>query len=429
MTVSSTSGVSGTYININALVKQSLYAKTTQLNNQQKQMNAVNTSISGIGKVKSSFASLEDSIENIKKSINSYSYSKVPDGMSFVNGQVGNYNIEINQLAQSQISTLNKNFSSDALGYQVKLTINIGNNSGDTINTTATADVELVATDTVENIKEKINNAGLNVKATIINGDNGKYLSFSSIVSGQDNAFEITSNNNDLAELNVKKDGTNYKAVIKAEDGMAQVNGVNINSKDNNFKVGDGLEFNATQIVSNQNITIFQDKEKIVDSINAFVKQYNTTSLDIKNSGIKDRQILTFMDNFRKELTSGDYKNSLLSTGLNFDKSGVLNFESAKFNQNSASLSIFNSKLVNSDNITALMEKFISYNGVLETNMSSLTEQSKKLNNQLKDTQTLIEQKTTVYNNKYAQLDTYLGTLNGNLSSVSNLMGSLNTKA
>lgn len=429
MTVSSTSGVSGTYININALVKQSLYSKTTQLNNQQKQMNAVNTSISGIGKVKSSFASLEDSIENIKKAINSYSYSKVPDGMNFVSGQVGNYNIEVNQLAQSQISTLNKSFSSDALGYQGKLTINIGNNSGDTINTMATADIELVATDTVQNIKEKFNNAGLNVKATIINGENGKYLSFSSIVSGKDNAFEITSNNNDLAELNVKKDGTNYKAVIKAEDGMAHVNGVNINSKDNNFKVGDGLEFNATQIVSNQNITIFQDKEKIVDSMNAFVKQYNTTSLDIKNSGIKDRQILTFMDNFRKELTSGDYKNSLLSAGLNFDKSGMLNFELAKFNQNSASLSIFNSKLVNSDNLTALMEKFTSYNGVLETNMSSLTEQSKKLNNQLKDTQTLIEQKTTVYNNKYAQLDTYLGTLNGNLSSVSNLMGSLNTTA
>lgn len=429
MTISSTSGASGTYINIDALVQQSIYAKTTQLNSQQKQISAINTSISGIGKVKSSFASLEDSIENIKKSINTYTYSKVPEGMKFVSGQVGNYNIEVSQLAQSQISTVNKSFSSGALGYEGKLTINIGNNDSESINTTKTADVELVATDTLEDLKDKINDAGLDVKATILNGNNGKYLSFSSTASGKDNAFEIVSNNDALSELTITKGGTNYKKIMSAEDGVATVNGVMIVSKDNNFKVGDGLEFTTTQLVSNQNITIQQDKDKILESINAFVKQYNATSLEIKNSGVKDRQVVTFMDNFRKELTSGDYKSSVLSAGLNFDKSGTLTFDQAKFNQNTASLTIFNNKLINADNVNALMEKFTSYNGVLATDMNSLTEQSKKLNNQIKDTQSLIEKQTVIYKNKYAQLDTYLGTLNGNLSSVSNLMGSLNTTA
>lgn len=429
MTVSSTSGASGTYINIDALVQQAVYTKTTQLNSQQKQINALNTSISGIGKVKSSFASLQDAMDNIKKAISSYSYSKVPEGMNFISGQVGNYNIEVTQLAQSQISTWNKNFTSGALGYEGKLTINVGNNSGGTMNTISTADVDLVASDTLQTIKDKINDAGLDVKATILNGDNGQYLSFSSIASGKDNAFEITTGDSALTELTVAKDGTNYKAIMNAEDGIANVNGVNITSKDNDFKVGDGLEFTATQLVGSQKISIQQDKTKIVDAINAFVKQYNATAQDVKNSGVKDRQVVAFMDNFRKELTSGDYKQSVLSAGLSFDKSGTLAFDQAKFNQNTASLSIFNNKLIKSENISALMDKFTSYNGVLETNMSSLTEQSKKLNNQLKDTQSLIEKEATIYKNKYAQLDAYLGTLNGNLSSVSNLMGSLNTTA
>lgn len=429
MTVSSTGGTSGTYINIDALVQQAVYTKTNQLNNQQKQISALNTSISGIGKVKSSFASLQDSMDKIKSAINTYSYSNTPEGMKFISGQVGNYNIEVSQLAQAQINTLNKSFSSDALGYQGKLTINIGNNASGTMNTKATADVELVATDTLQSIKDKINSAGLDVHANILNGNDGQYLSFSSTSSGEDNAFEIVSNDSSLNDLTIIKGNSNYKTITKAEDGIAIVNGVSMNSKDNDFKVGDGLEFSATKLVSPQKVSIQQDKDKIVDAINSFVKQYNATASDIKNSGVKDRQVVTFMDSFRKEITSGDYKNSLLNAGLNFDKSGILNFDQSKFNQNSASLTIFNNKLVSSDNVRGLIEQMTSYNGVLQTDINSFTEQTKKLNSQVKDTQALIDKQTTIYRNKYSQLDSYLGTLNGNLTSVGSLMGSLKTTA
>jgi len=429
MTISSTSGTTGTYINIDALVQQAIYAKTTQLNSQQKQLNSVNTSISGLGKVKSSFSSLQDSMDKIKSAMNAFSYSNTPDGINFINGQVGNYNIDITQLAQSQINTLNKTFSSGALGYQGKLTINVGNNSTGTMNATATADVDILSTDTLQNIRDKVNASGLDVKATILNGNDGQYLSFSSITSGADNAFEINSNDTSLNDLTISNGGTNYKSIMKAQDGLAIVNGVNISSKDNDFKVGDGLEFTASKLVSSQKVSIQQDKSKIVEAINNFVKQYNTTNTDIKNSGIKDRQVLTFMDNFRKELTNGDYSSSLLSAGLSFDKTGLLTFDSSKFNTNNSAMNIFNNKLINSDSINKLMEKFTSYNGILQTDMNSLTEQSKKLGNKIQDIQSVIEKESLSYKNKYAQLDAYLGTLNGNLSSVTTLMGNLNITA
>lgn len=429
MTISSTSGTTGTYINIDALVQQAIYAKTTQLNSQQKQLNSVNTSISGLGKVKSSFSSLQDSMDKIKSAMNAFSYSNTPDGINFINGQVGNYNIDITQLAQSQINTLNKTFSSGALGYQGKLTINVGNNSTGTMNATATADVDILSTDTLQNIRDKVNASGLDVKATILNGNDGQYLSFSSITSGADNAFEINSNDTSLNDLTISNGGTNYKSIMKAQDGLAIVNGVNISSKDNDFKVGDGLEFTASKLVSSQKVSIQQDKSKVVEAINNFVKQYNTTNTDIKNSGIKDRQVLTFMDNFRKELTNGDYSSSLLSAGLSFDKTGLLTFDSSKFNTNNSAMNIFNNKLINSDSIHKLMEKFTSYNGILQTDMNSLTEQSKKLGNKIQDIQSVIEKESLSYKNKYAQLDAYLGTLNGNLSSVTTLMGNLNITA
>lgn len=429
MTISSTSGTTGTYINIDALVQQAIYAKTTQLNSQQKQLNSVNTSISGLGKVKSSFSSLQDSMDKIKSAMNAFSYSNTPDGINFINGQVGNYNIDITQLAQSQINTLNKTFSSGALGYQGKLTINVGNNSTGTMNATATADVDILSTDTLQNIRDKVNASGLDVKATILNGNDGQYLSFSSITSGADNAFEINSNDSSLNDLTISNGGTNYKSIMKAQDGLAIVNGVNISSKDNDFKVGDGLEFTASKLVSSQKVSIQQDKSKVVEAINNFVKQYNTTNTDIKNSGIKDRQVLTFMDNFRKELTNGDYSSSLLSAGLSFDKTGLLTFDSSKFNTNNSAMNIFNNKLINSDSIHKLMEKFTSYNGILQTDMNSLTEQSKKLGNKIQDIQFVIEKESLSYKNKYAQLDAYLGTLNGNLSSVTTLMGNLNITA
>lgn len=429
MTISSTSGTTGTYINIDALVQQAIYAKTTQLNSQQKQLNSVNTSISGLGKVKSSFSSLQDSMDKIKSAMNAFSYSNTPDGINFINGQVGNYNIDITQLAQSQINTLNKTFSSGALGYQGKLTINVGNNSTGKMNATATADVDILSTDTLQNIRDKVNASGLDVKATILNGNDGQYLSFSSITSGADNAFEINSNDTSLNDLTISNGGTNYKSIMKAQDGLAIVNGVNISSKDNDFKVGDGLEFTASKLVSSQKVSIQQDKSKIVEAINNFVKQYNTTNTDIKNSGIKDRQVLTFMDNFRKELTNGDYSSSLLSAGLSFDKTGLLTFDSSKFNTNNSAMNIFNNKLINSDSINKLMEKFTSYSGILQTDMNSLTEQSKKLGNKIQDIQSVIEKESLSYKNKYAQLDAYLGTLNGNLSSVTTLMGNLNITA
>lgn len=429
MTISSTSGTTGTYINIDALVQQAIYAKTTQLNSQQKQLNSVNTSISGLGKVKSSFSSLQDSMDKIKSAMNAFSYSNTPDGINFINGQVGNYNIDITQLAQSQINTLNKTFSSGALGYQGKLTINVGNNSTGTMNATATADVDILSTDTLQNIRDKVNASGLDVKATILNGNDGQYLSFSSITSGADNAFEINSNDSSLNDLTISNGGTNYKSIMKAQDGLAIVNGVNISSKNNDFKVGDGLEFTASKLVSSQKVSIQQDKFKVVEAINNFVKQYNTTNTDIKNSGIKDRQVLTFMDNFRKELTNGDYSSSLLSAGLSFDKTGLLTFDSSKFNTNNSAMNIFNNKLINSDSIHKLMEKFTSYNGILQTDMNSLTEQSKKLGNKIQDIQSVIEKESLSYKNKYAQLDAYLGTLNGNLSSVTTLMGNLNITA
>lgn len=429
MTVSSTSGTTGTYINIDALVQQAIYAKTSQLNSQQKQLNSVNTSISGLGKVKSSFSALQDSMDKIKNAMNTYNYSNTPDGVNFTNGQAGNYNIEVNQLAQAQISTLNKNFASGSLGYQGKLTINIGNNSSGTMNVSNTADIDIASGDTLKNIRDKVNAAGLDVKAAILNGNDGQYLSFSSVTSGADNAFEINSSDSSLSELTVSNGGTNYKSIIKAQDGLAIANGVNISSKDNNFKVGDGLEFTASKLFTSQKVSIQQDKGKIIDAINGFVKQYNTTNIDIKNSGVKDRQILSFMDGFRKELTSGDYSSSLLSVGLSFDKSGVLTFDQSKFNTSNNGFNIVNSKLINSDNIKGLMDKFTSYNGVIQTDMTSLTEQSKKLGNKIQDIQSVIDKETVTYKNKYAQLDSYLGTLNGNLTSVTTLMGNLNITA
>lgn len=429
MSVSSTSGSTGNYINIDALVQQALYAKTTQLNIQQKQYTAVNTSISGLGKVKASFSALQDSMDNIKKAMNNYSYSNTPDGMNFVNGQVGNYNIDVSQLAQAQITTLNKNFSSGALGYQGKLTINIGNKSSGIMNTTKTADINISSTDTLQNVRDRINGAGLDVKATVLNGSNGQYLSLSSISSGADNAFEVNSSDSSLGDLTISIGGTNYQSINTAQDGIATVNGVNITSKTNDFKVSDGLEFTASKLVSSQKVSIQQDKAKIVDAMNNFTKQYNTTNTDIKNSNIKDRQVLTFMDNFRKELTSGDYSSSLLSAGLSFDKTGVLTFDQSKFNTNTSGLSIISDKLINSASINTLMSKFTSYNGVLQTDMNSLTDQSKKLGNKIQDIQAVIDKETTTYKNTYAQLDTYLGTLNGNLSSVTTLMSNLNIKA
>lgn len=92
-------------------------------------------------------------------------------------------------------------------------------------------------------------------------------------------------------------------------------------------------------------------------------------------------------------------------------------------------MNVFNNKLINSESLNKLMDKFTAYDGVIQTDMNSLTEKSKKLGSKIQDIQSVIEKESVTYKNKYAQLDSYLGTLNGNLTSVTTLMGNLNITA
>lgn len=417
-----TSSVSGTYLNISALVQQAIYTKTKALSSDQTQVSSLNSQISTMGKIKSSISTLNDSIANIKDSFNSFLYDNIPDGVTFNKSETGSYNIEVKQLAKAQISTINKAYNTDALGYSGDLTINLGTYNNDTLSNDKSISVTIDPTDTLSNVKDKINNLNIDVKATIIHGNNGDYLSYSNTKKGDNAAFEITANSSSLDQLTVKKNQTNFLNVSDAMSGVAIISGIEVKSNDNVFNVNDNVQFTAKKTFAATKVGIDQDTSKIKDAINSFVSKYNQLTTDLKNTNIKDNQITNFLNNFRNIITKADGGSSMLNIGLSYDKSGSLSFDATKFTNNASNITSLKNKLTDNKDVSNYFDKYLGFFGVIKNNTDSYSNKVTKLNSEISKLNNDVDKQTTYYTNKYAQLDSYLGTLNGNLSSVSNLI-------
>lgn len=215
--------------------------------------------------------------------------------------QVGTYQIEVLEVAQSQSLASGAIADSKAALGEGEITIRFGEwNSwtkddgpeGFTQNADKEAlTISLDADDSLEDLVQKINDADVDLQASIIQTDGQSQLLLTT-PSGADNAIEITTNDAALKQFSFKETGdpadpTDFSMLQTqaAQDATLKVNGLEVNRESNEIDdVIQGLSFNLNKVSAEKvTFSISEDTATGEQAIRDFVEAYNTLYETMKN--------------------------------------------------------------------------------------------------------------------------------------------------
>ena len=264
----------------------------------QKQ-GVLTTDISAVGALKSALEDLNTSLADLGD-VDKYQQRSASGRDDFIgissdkDASVGNYSVEVNNLASAHKVMSNAIDTTAAVG-EGTMTLAVGSDSFD-ITTTATT--------TLSELRDLINDSESNdsVFATIITDGTDQHLVLSSKETGVSSEIKITvadldGNNTDasglsqlaydrLAAIPVE----NMNQVDAAEDASITIDGsITVSSSTNEFKnVIDGITITANKVHDTlggddlSKVAIAEDNSNIATGINAFIENFNAL-VDLSN--------------------------------------------------------------------------------------------------------------------------------------------------
>jgi flagellar hook-associated protein 2 len=283
----------GTGTDLNAIVTQLVAVERAPLRQLQQQATKINTEISAFGKVQSLFSALQDA-SNKLNGAGLWNQSNAVSGSDSAVGVVGgasaaagNYSVSVQSLASSQTVASSTTYAnSSALVGAGSLSIQMG--SWDTGNTAFTAksgsaalSITLTATDTIQNLRDKINGAGAGVTASLVTDATGVRLAIRSSTSGVENGFEITGSGGASGlSYNAGSGAAGLQLKQAAADAKATVNGIDITSASNELSgTIEGLTLKLRQVhTAPVDVTVTADRDAVTKSITEFAKAYSDLS-------------------------------------------------------------------------------------------------------------------------------------------------------
>ena len=206
-------------------------------------------------------------------------------------GIAGSYAVSVQNLAASQSVASQSYASASTVVGAGDLTMEVGSwdktEPGFAARATINAmSIPISATDTLADVRDKINAAGGGVRASIITDSSGARLVLSSTTTGVDNGFRVTGSGGAAAFTYDATDGSSpMTRTQKAIDAKATVNGLEINASSNNLSdVIQGLTINLNKVTTDPiQINVTQDNTAIKASIQNFVTAYNSLSTTLTN--------------------------------------------------------------------------------------------------------------------------------------------------
>lgn len=175
----------------------------------------------------------------------------------------GTYSIKVNQLAQTQKSVVDQNFSDSGTAIGLEGTLTIGSTN-----------ITVLATDTLSGLMDNINNSGAGVTASIFNAGTSASPQYRLMLSGSDigasNAFTVsyideTDSDNILS----------FTTTQTAQDASLTFDGVAITKSSNSINdLITGATINL-QTAGSGTITMSTDKSGVQTKVQDFVDKYN----------------------------------------------------------------------------------------------------------------------------------------------------------
>ena len=273
----------GSGLDVNSIVTQLMSIERQPLKVLQTKQASIQTTVSEYGKVKSAISSLRDAAGKLASASQwgqTMSTSSNPAAVtSTTNGSVaGTYAVAVQSLASVQTVATGVYPTTTSTPGSGVLTIDMGAwGAGQTSFTgkspAVSASISIAASDTLTDVRDKINAAGVGVTALIMTDSTGSRLLMRSNISGAENGFRSSG----VAGLTFNPPGgAGMTQTQAAADAKATVNGLPVTSTTNAFvNIVDGLSLTLNAVTTAPvNIDVAADKENLKKAITAFADSY-----------------------------------------------------------------------------------------------------------------------------------------------------------
>ena len=381
MATLSSSGI-GSGLDINNLLKQIVQAERTPTENRLNLQEAkAQAEISAFGGLKSAVTSFRSSLSSLKtasgfsvNTVNVSDKSLLTASASSIASN-GSYSVEVESLAQTHSLATVAFESLDTVIGSGTLTFDFG-----TTDYTAAADpepevytgftsnpdkssksIEITnANNTVEGLRDAINEANIGVSATVVDDGTGFKLLISSEDSGAKNSLEITvdegggaadTDTDGLSQLAFNSVATNTEQTLAASDASVKLNGLQITRETNTISGaihGVTINLKSADLGNPTQLTVNRDNSNAESNISNFVTKYNELIKTIGaltefggadgQSGLLlgDTTTRNVLSQIRREVGSvipnNNSFNTLSSIGITTQRDGTLGLDSSKLN-------------------------------------------------------------------------------------------------
>ena len=454
-----TSAGAGSGIDLESVISASLEAKKTQLQ-QPITTKKTNTQVtlSGLSQLKSAISTFSSTLESLTKTgaFNKRSVKVTQDSDDPVmtvttntGASNGQYNITVNKLATTskQEGTFDSSTTS-LVTADGTLTFKAGDEE-------FTIDVK--AGDTLQNIRNRINNSGDNfgLSANIINTSDGKSkLVLDSGVSGDGNNMTITASTDELKIFETGATNSKMSQTQAASSASIDVDGNTLTSETNTFDdtiVGLKIEVNRLSdkdsngnYLSNK-VAITTDTASVQSLVQSFVDGYNTliektTALGKRNSIVAGesqedggalagdsttRSVTNLLVNaVSTPSTESTVFSTIFQLGIEMDNNGKLSIDSDTFadaldGNFDQVVALFGGENGIAKTLLNQLDDYTDTGGLLAQRQDSLNSDLRYLSQKESDVTEQLTKYETSLRAQYGSLDTLLAKMNQSASYLS----------
>jgi flagellar hook-associated protein 2 len=288
----------GSGLDVNSIVTQLVAIERQPIDKLQAQAATIQTKLSSFGLLQSYTANISDIAARLAKpefwtSTAASSSDTTAVGISFgATAAAGSYAVSVTQLAQAQSLASKAYAASTTTAGSGTLRIELG--EWDTGLTAFTADgtktpvnISVLAGDSLDAIKTKVNAANAGVTASVVTDASGARLVFTSTATGAKSAVRITATDDD----GVNTDATGLSALAfdpptaagqmtqsqAAKNATATINGLAITSSTNRIEGAiAGVTLNLNKVTTSPvNVQVSLDSAALKKAVTDFAKAYS----------------------------------------------------------------------------------------------------------------------------------------------------------
>ncbi|MEP7296996.1 MAG: flagellar filament capping protein FliD [Burkholderiales bacterium] len=273
----------GSGLDVNSIVTQLMAIEKQPLTALQTKASKIQSTVSEYGKVKSTISTLKDlstklaSMTTWAQTTSTSSDAKAVTA-STSGSAPGNYSVAVQSLASVQTLATSVFPSAAATPGAGTLHIELGTwgagQTSFTPNAGATAvDIAVAATDTLTDVRDKINASGAGVTALIMTDATGSRLLIRSNTTGADNAFRTSG----LAGMNYDTGAKDMTQNQTAANAAATVNGLAVSSPTNTLSnIVDGLTLKLSAVTAAPvSVDVVTDTDALKKTMTDFAAAYS----------------------------------------------------------------------------------------------------------------------------------------------------------